>query len=302
MSPPVIAVFGATGTQGSTVVNSLLSDGTFTPRAITRNPASDKALTLKARGAEVVQADVWDKESIKKAITGCEGVFGVTDFFDPTIYPKNLKGEIEQGKNLVDASKEVGIKFFVWSSLPGCTKISKGKYSHIAHFDNKAIIEEYLTSSGVPNATVLTGWFSEDLWKFGALTKTSSGTFELAIPKYSASSEQSFTWVARDLGPAVLALFKHRDREEINNRAFPVITEKMTYPEFAKILQKSLGKEVKFVSPPTAGSEEFDEMYEYLSTIGFYETPAPNPDLVALGVTFGTLEEFAETEVKPRFG
>jgi hypothetical protein len=41
--------------------------------------------------------------------------------------------------------------------------------------------------------------------------------------------------------------------------------------------------------------------YEYLSTIGFYETPAPNPDLVALGVTFGTLEEFVETEVKPRF-
>ena len=72
---------------GSTVVNALLSDGTFTPRAITRNPASDKALTLKARGAEVVQADVWDKESIKKAITGCEGVFGVCQnlYYNPSI-------------------------------------------------------------------------------------------------------------------------------------------------------------------------------------------------------------------------
>ena len=59
------------------MVNTLLSDGSFIPRAITRNPASDKALALKARGAEVAQADVWDKESIKKAITGCEGVFGV---------------------------------------------------------------------------------------------------------------------------------------------------------------------------------------------------------------------------------
>ena len=134
-------------------MDALLSDGAFTPRAITRNPASDKALALKARGAEVAQANVWDKESIKKAITGCEGVFGVrqnhlllnssiltcvqvTDFFDPTIYPNNLKGEIEQGKNLVDAAKEVGIKFFVWSSLPGCAKISKGKYTHIAHFDS----------------------------------------------------------------------------------------------------------------------------------------------------------------------
>jgi len=41
--------------------------------------------------------------------------------------------------------------------------------------------------------------------------------------------------------------------------------------------------------------------YEYLSTIGFYDMPVPNPDLVALRVTFGTLEEFAETEIKPRF-
>jgi uncharacterized protein YbjT (DUF2867 family) len=300
MSPPIIAVFGATGTQGSAVVDALLSDATFTPRAITRKPTSEKALALKARGAEIAQADIWDKESIKKAIAGCEGVFGITDFFDPTIYPNNLKGEIEQGKNLVDASSEVGIKFFVWSSLPGCAKISKGTYQNIVHFDNKAAIEEYLRSSGVPNATVLTAWFTEDLWKFGALAKTSSG-FELAIPKYSASADQSFTWVARDLGPCVLALFKNRDRKEINNKAFPVVTAKMTYPEFAKILEKSLGKEVKFVSPPTSGSKEFDEMYEYLSTIGFYDTPVPNPDLLALGVTFGTLEEFAETEVKARF-
>jgi hypothetical protein len=41
--------------------------------------------------------------------------------------------------------------------------------------------------------------------------------------------------------------------------------------------------------------------YEYLSTIGFYDTPVPNLDFLALGVTFGTLEEFAETEVKARF-
>jgi hypothetical protein len=30
-------------------------------------------------------------------------------------------------------------------------------------------------------------------------------------------------------------------------------------------------------------------------------TPVPNPELVALGVKFGTVEEFMETELKPRF-
>lgn len=47
---------------------------------MTRNVDSDAAKKLKARGAEVVHGDLSDKESIKKAIAGSEGVFGVCDF------------------------------------------------------------------------------------------------------------------------------------------------------------------------------------------------------------------------------
>jgi uncharacterized protein YbjT (DUF2867 family) len=60
------------------VVNAILADGTFTPRAITRDVTSDAAQKLKARGVEVVQADLWDTGSLKKAIAGSEGVFGVS--------------------------------------------------------------------------------------------------------------------------------------------------------------------------------------------------------------------------------
>ena len=55
----------------------LLADGTFTPRAVTRNPTSEKALRLKELGAEVVQGDLWDVTSLKNAMNGVEGVFGV---------------------------------------------------------------------------------------------------------------------------------------------------------------------------------------------------------------------------------
>jgi hypothetical protein len=42
--------------------------------------------------------------------------------------------------------------------------------------------------------------------------------------------------------------------------------------------------------------------YEFLAKIGcFNDTPVPNPDLVALGVQFGSMEEFVKTEVVPRF-
>jgi hypothetical protein len=84
----------------------------------------------------------------------------------------------------------------------------------------------------------------------------------------------------------------------------------------------AIGKPVKFVSPPTSGMEEIDEMvsspvfdtslrvygssllqFAYQSEFGMYrDSDIPDPRLVAFGVKFGTLEEFAETEAKARFG
>lgn len=71
----IATVFGATGTQGSSVVHAILKDGTFTARAITRDVTSSSAKDLKSQGAQVVQADVSDEESVKKALEGSEVVF-----------------------------------------------------------------------------------------------------------------------------------------------------------------------------------------------------------------------------------
>lgn len=118
------------------------------------------------------------------------------------------------GKNVVDASKAVGVKFFVWrsarsflcgisnvlrfelrknlspcSSLPSASKLSKGKYTQVHHFDReyirvgarflskvlvlrsshriseKAAVDGYLATSGVPFATVQTGYYLENAWR-----------------------------------------------------------------------------------------------------------------------------------------
>ena len=54
MAKTIIAVMGATGTQGSGVVADLLARGQFAVRALTRNPNSEKAKALKAQGCEVL--------------------------------------------------------------------------------------------------------------------------------------------------------------------------------------------------------------------------------------------------------
>lgn len=67
------------GNTGSSLLEALLEDGTFTPRAITRNPESEASLKLKARGIDVVKGDAGDKASLLSALHGCEAVFGVRE-------------------------------------------------------------------------------------------------------------------------------------------------------------------------------------------------------------------------------
>ena len=56
----IITVVGATGSQGGSVIRTLLGNKSYKLRAITRDPASDAAKALVAQGVEVVKADAND--------------------------------------------------------------------------------------------------------------------------------------------------------------------------------------------------------------------------------------------------
>ncbi|KAJ7705001.1 hypothetical protein B0H17DRAFT_1156950 [Mycena rosella] len=295
-SPRIVSVFGATGLQGSAVVEGLLKDGTFTPRAISRNPESEASLKLKARGVEVVKGDSGDKESLINALRGSEAVFAVTLPAFLASATSEAPNEITQGKNMVDAAKEVGVKFFIFSSLPSIAKLSEGKYKNVVHFEEKAVVEEYLKSSGLANASLLTGGFFENYWHYGLLRKTPTG-FDMAVPKFSPTDRETFTWVQRDIPAAVLALLKNYTdpSKNISGKSYPIINGIIPYGELAVMTGKVLGVEVTFTTAPATGLASLDEMMYTTTTVA-------NADLAALGVKFGTIAEFLETEVKPRFG
>jgi uncharacterized protein YbjT (DUF2867 family) len=59
------------------VIDALLKDGTFIPRALSRDPESPASQTLKARGIPVVQGDATVKASLGSALEGSEAVFAV---------------------------------------------------------------------------------------------------------------------------------------------------------------------------------------------------------------------------------
>jgi uncharacterized protein YbjT (DUF2867 family) len=80
----IIAIAGATGSQGGGLARAILADpkSEFTVRALARNVNSDKARALAKLGAEVVQANVDDVDSLRRAFTGAYGVFCVTFFWE----------------------------------------------------------------------------------------------------------------------------------------------------------------------------------------------------------------------------
>ncbi|KAJ7617320.1 hypothetical protein FB45DRAFT_933909 [Roridomyces roridus] len=284
----ILSIIGATGQQGSSVLRAVLKDGTFTPRALTRTPDSEASLTLKARGVDVVKADTSDASSLLEALRGSEGVFAAT--------LSNSPDEVADGKRIVDASKAVGVKFFVFSSVPGITTLSGGKMTQVKMYDDKEAIENYLKASGLGH---------------GRLRPKPTGGYNISFP-YPPNALHSWTWVHHDVGQAALALFKsylgqaadRKAREEISGKAYPVVTANLTFPALVEILSKGLGVEVTFTQVETTGMDHLDKMIAAQAAYdGFFaDIPVPNPALVALGAEFGTVEEFVETEVKKRFG
>ncbi|KAJ7058736.1 NAD(P)-binding protein [Mycena amicta] len=309
MSPRIFTIVGATGAQGSSVLEAVLADGTFTPRAISRSLDSKGSKALIARGVEVVAANLFDKESLKNAVRGSEVVFGVTNSWDPAVFPVDPKGEITQGKNLVDAAKEEGVKYFVWSSLPNVNKEHNGLYKSVHHYDCATTLHfpcllMYLAASGVPYSVVLTGWFAENLWNFGSLVKSDDGVgYKIPVPKYTAEDTQHATWVKHDLGRAAVALAKNYNTKMgqdvgVLGGTFHAMGLKFTYPALAAAIAKAIKQDVTFVSVPSGGMAELDEMFLFQTK---YDVAVPDPQLVALGAKFGSMEEFIAQEVVPRF-
>ena len=71
-----------------------------------------------------------------------------------------------QGKNIVDACKNNGVKHVIYSGLESVVNISKGKLDKVLHFDGKARIVDYLKSKGLAYTDVQAGCYNTNLIYF----------------------------------------------------------------------------------------------------------------------------------------
>ncbi|XP_027731174.1 nmrA-like family domain-containing protein 1 [Vombatus ursinus] len=250
-----IVVFGATGSQGGSVARAILEGKDFSVRALTRDVTRPAALVLQDLGAEVVKCDLNDQEAVKGALKGAYGAFLVTSYWNDFSKEK----EVQQGKIVADASKELGLKHVVYSGLENVRKLTKGKLE-VPHFDGKGEVEEYFWNLGVPMTSVRVAAYYENFLNIWKPVKASDGDYyNLLLPMKDIPMDGISV---ADVGPVVASVF--RSPEEFLSKAVGLSAEALTIQQYADILSKTLGKVFK-------DSKITPEAYEKLGFPGAQE-------------------------------
>jgi uncharacterized protein YbjT (DUF2867 family) len=252
----LIAVIGATGHQGGAVVRALQASGQFKVRALTRNPGKHRELA-----EEVVEADLDRQETLKAAFEGTHGVFLVTNFWEEGT------DELEQATAAVRAAKDVGVKHFIWSTLPDVEAISGGKF-HVPHFTGKAKIDRIVEEAGFAHHTfVIAPFFYQNLVGSVAPQKQEDGTLGWALPIDPAVRGIHMGDIT-ELGNIVAGAFAHPD-EAGNGEHLPLVGDFMSFNEIIDTLNRQ-GHEFSFKQVPKEvfatlfpGGAEVADMFDY---------------------------------------
>ncbi len=274
MSKKVIAVIGATGAQGGSLVRAILADATgdFVARAITRKVDSDKARELAKLGVEVVAADIDDVKSLEKAFAGAHGAFCVTNFWEHFSADK----ELEQAKNLATAAKSAGVAHTIWSTLEDTRKrvplsddrmpTLKEKYK-VPHFDAKGEADDFFRKAGAPTTFLATSFYWDNLVTFGmGPKKGEDGKLAFVLPM---ADKKLPGIAAEDIGKCAYGVFKRGS--DLIGKTVGIAGEHLTGEQMAAALSHALEQPVtyKYVPPdiyrtfPFPGADDLGNMFQY---------------------------------------
>jgi uncharacterized protein YbjT (DUF2867 family) len=259
MNRKKILVVGATGAQGGSVARALLSRGRFDVRALTRKADSPAAQELRELGAEIVQGDLDDRASLRAAVEGCYGVFGVTNFWE------HFQREAEQGRNLVDAVADAGVQHFVFSTLPPVEKATNGALRS-PHFDIKAEHEEYARSLGIASTFVHVPFYYENFLYFFPPRPAGDGTYQFGFPQ---GDTPLAAMSAADVGLIVAPVFEQP--ETYVGQVLKLAGDELPAAEYAEIMSRYTGAGIRYNYVPREtfaalgfpGAEDLADMFEF---------------------------------------
>ncbi|KAJ2004135.1 hypothetical protein GGI04_002708 [Coemansia thaxteri] len=273
----IVAIVGATGQQGGSVLKSLHATDKYQLRALTRNPDGKQALLLKDKyqGVDWVQANSDDPASLREAFQGADTIFAVTQFFQADIENRVKSGDTDaeytQGKNMVDAAIAAGAKSMVLSSLDSMKQLSHGKYPGVLHFEGKHKIEEYLASKSdkIKGFFVYPGFYMENYVQFSRVSPEDNQTVEFTMP-LKPTTKMPLVDTANDTGPVVAYVLENP--EECLGEVVEISGGYYDGQEMAKAFTEVTGKPSRYVQIPYeyVGSDELVQMFKGQDEFGYF--------------------------------
>jgi uncharacterized protein YbjT (DUF2867 family) len=302
----VIAVIGATGAQGGGLARAILDDpeGGFAVRGVTRNTASDKAKELERAGAEVVEADTEDVESLKRAFTGAYGAYCMTNFWEHFSPQK----ELAQAENMSRAASAAGLRHVIWSTLEDTRRwvpleddrmpTLMEKYK-VPHFDAKGEADRLFSEHSVPTTFLLTSFYWDNLISFGMGPKRGpDGVLAITMPM---GDKRLPGIAAEDIGRCAYGIFKRGP--DLVGQTVAIAGGLPTGAEMASALSAALGEEVRYqdVPPETfrgfgfPGAEDLGNMFQFKRDFNDYYCGARDPEKAReLNPALQSFEEWLE--------
>jgi uncharacterized protein YbjT (DUF2867 family) len=249
-----ILITGVTGQQGGAVAQALEGAG-FHLRGLTRKPDSERAAALARRGVDIVKGDMDDEATLRRALAGAWGVFGVQNAGEA-----GVEREEEQGKRLATLAREAGVEHYVYTSVG-----SADKRTGVPHFDSKGRIEDTVRDLGFPSHVILRPvFFMENLV---APYTLQGSTLAVAL----APSVKLQMIAVEDIGWFGARAFTHA--AALNRREIDIAGDVRTMPESAATLTKALGRPIAFAQTPIEQVRQFSKdvalMMEWFENVGY---------------------------------
>ena len=276
-----ILITGVTGHQGGAVARALQTSG-FRLRGLTRKPESEQAVALARSGVDVVKGDFDAEATLRHALAGAWGVFGVQNTWEA-----GVEREETQGKRLATLAREAGVDHYVYSSVG-----SAHKRTGVPHFDNKWRIEEVVRALEFPSHVILRPvFFMENLV---APFSLQGDTLSSAL----APTTKLQMIAVGDIGWFGARAFTHA--AALNGRALDIAGDVRTMPEAAALLAAALRRPITFTQTSIDQVRQYSEdtalMLEWFDSVG-YDADIPGLER-EFGRSLTTLPDWADRHAR----
>ena len=253
-----IAVIGATGQQGGSVVDALLDNGVGV-RALVRDPSAAAAQALRARGVDLVTGDLTQPASLDALLSDVDAGFAMTTPLS------GIDLEVAAGIAVADAAARVGLPHLVLSTVGGAER-----QTGIAHFESKRRSEERIEALGLHATFLRPVFFMENLNGFGVTVEHGEAVVRLPLP-----DGVPLQMVAvRDIGRAAAAILN--GGTAVEGGSIEIGGDSLTGTQIATAIGAHLARPGRYEAIPLAAVASFGDTADMFRW--FSETPAYQAD------------------------